>query len=373
MDGLNLNWRKRILFTSIIAIFILLSIHLQPINSLLPYSSENYNTSEFLYYPQKMEVPDVSFTPPHVYPNQSYGEIEVNHSFKFKKWKLTITERVNRSIYEGAKKGTGKCTAIGGAHDEVNQDFITARTRLGYINEPHQKEFYKSLTNNFKSYKKRYNLTDDEYLELIVAFVQSIPYDHEKASAIESPNKKAEPRFPIETFVDMNGTCGDTSMLLVGLLAEEGYDVALLDFKKENHMTVGVRIPDTQNINSGYEIVESTMYNFIGVEPELIFGGKELHSTPQVIKVGNGTKTYNSVEQTMKIREALIFLNKKTGSGIITNENEYYHNAWAYIVKHRYNREGVYDWIQTQPPILISVSECPFLQLIKNTFYLCRI
>ncbi len=67
----------------------------------------------------------------------------------------------------------------------------------------------------------RQNLSDDEYLELIAVYVQSLRYETQE----QNPAK-----FPIETVVDRAGDCDDKSLLFAGLLSREGYPVALLLF-----------------------------------------------------------------------------------------------------------------------------------------------
>jgi len=72
-----------------------------------------------------------------------------------------------------------------------------------------------------------------ETLNLILAFVQSIPY------AIESCEY---PRYPLETLVEQQGDCEDTAILAAALLAQMRFDVVLLAFLAEDHMAIGIRV-----------------------------------------------------------------------------------------------------------------------------------
>jgi hypothetical protein len=72
-----------------------------------------------------------------------------------------------------------------------------------------------------------------EKLNLIVAFVQSIPYASEEGEY---------PRYPLETLIDQRGDCEDAAILTAALLEPMGFGVVLLAFVEERHMAVGVRV-----------------------------------------------------------------------------------------------------------------------------------
>jgi len=304
---------------------------------------------------------------PHIVPAENNGSIEVNHKFNFEKWKLSVTVYVNKSIYEGAKNGV-KVLVAGSNESNLDVQNITkeglAKEYLAYINDPYQEEFYDSLISQFRDIKEKHKLTDDEYLELITAFVQSIPYDYEKAKTTLGESH----RFPIETFVDKKGVCGDKSLLLAGLLSRENYDVALLLFLEEKHMAVGIRTSSFDYKGTGYAFIETTEYNFVGIVPDEYAEGIKLRSTPIVIKVGNGTKSYNSIDQTMKIWKVLKTLEDKINDPKMEDIDEYnfYYDSYNYILEHRYDRKGVYEWIMSEPKLLALTLDCPFLRLVLS-------
>jgi hypothetical protein len=92
--------------------------------------------------------------------------------------------------------------------------------------------FMSNALQNLKKIREVNKLNDDQYLELISVFVQSIPY--------ASTGGGGQPKFPIETFVDQTGDCDDKSLLLAALLSREGFNVSLLYFEPEEHMAIGV-------------------------------------------------------------------------------------------------------------------------------------
>ena len=75
--------------------------------------------------------------------------------------------------------------------------------------------------------------------ELALVFVQSFTYigDNVTEAADEYP------RYPVETLVDREGDCEDTSILLAAILDDMGYDVALLLFEEFDHIGLGVNMP----------------------------------------------------------------------------------------------------------------------------------
>jgi hypothetical protein len=77
--------------------------------------------------------------------------------------------------------------------------------------------FYREILPELQKlrYKGGKTLSDDEYLEMIVSFVQQIPYDNDSAGI----------RYPVEVIHDQKGDCDEKSILLTGLLSREGYDV----------------------------------------------------------------------------------------------------------------------------------------------------
>ena len=107
--------------------------------------------------------------------------------------------------------------------------------------------------------KDENGLDSDRYLEMITAFVQSIPYEDHPGGA--------PPKFPVETVAERTGDCDDKSLLLAALLSRAGYDVALLNFIENSHMGVGIAADTGTYGSTGYAFIETTDYNFVGGRP----------------------------------------------------------------------------------------------------------
>jgi hypothetical protein len=317
-------------------------------------------------------------------------------TFPFEKEQVTITVPVNGSVYLGAGHSDKTVRIIGNVSDAA----WIADSYRAMVNDPAQDELYRSLITEFRAVKTRYSLSDDEYLELIATYAQSLRYE----TLAENPAK-----FPVETVVEGAGDCDDKSLLLAGLLSREGYQVALLSFGPETHMAVGVGSPNYRYKGTNYAFLEVTNLSFVGVPTEKLGVGKVLRSTPLVIPIGEGTKEYTSTTQTQYIHETEIVSEQKArdlepqvktletelsakqqeiltlesrmqalkSAGNIREYNalvsphntkiseynsrrdayrqlfsryEKFAQVHNYIIEHQYDRKGVYEYIRTNLP-----------------------
>jgi hypothetical protein len=308
-------------------------------------------------------------TPPHIEPVTTNVSIPAPvYSFPFEDVTITLTSTVDSPVYFGAKTAK-KETVVQG---NVSDDRWLRETYLAMVSDPYQNSFYSSLITTLRSIRDQQNLTDDEYLELITAFVQSIPYETQG----ENP-----PKFPVETFVDRSGDCDDKSLLLTGLLSREGYNVSLMSFTPESHMAVGIVCPGGEYQQTGYAFIETTNFSFVGVPTDTLGTDIPLRSNPQVIRIGNGTKTYRSCTESLYLNsvyelseENVMDLTKQIDA-LKTEMDGYYANRDAknynqrvsvfndlqhtrmeyaeihnYILGHQYDRNGTYYYVKANLP-----------------------
>ncbi|MDO5843960.1 MAG: hypothetical protein Q4Q53_02290 [Methanocorpusculum sp.] len=236
---------------------------------------------------------------PKITPSQSKGSVSANISFPFRHLNYSFTINVPLSLYTGAKNSS-KTAMI----PERIGDIWLLKYYQSFALDKNLTEFYSELLKPFRKIRFENNLDDDEYLELITAYVQSIPYDTEKVASIDKA-----PRFPVETAVDGTGICSDKSVLLAGLLSHEGYAVSILHFAKENHAAVGIKVADGYDFMScGYAFIETTVISFIGTSESKY---AVCRTRPKVFKIGHGTKTYGAISETVKILKKLSALEEK--------------------------------------------------------------
>ena len=239
-------------------------------------------------------LPHASVVPPHIVPIPSDSPpIVSTHSYPFEQGIITIIVPVSDAVYQGAKQ-TNKEVIIYG---NVSEGIWVTESYRSMVNDPAQEDLYHALIGEFRKIKTAKGLSDDEYLELMATFVQSLRYE----TLTDNPTK-----FPVETVVDNSGDCDDKSLLLAGLLSREGYQVALLSFGPEAHMAVGVAADDYLYKNTSYTFIETTNLSFVGVPTGTLRGGLTLQSNPIIIPIGNGTKIYTSGKETRFINNAYL-------------------------------------------------------------------
>ena len=181
-----------------------------------------------------------------------------------------------------------------------------------------------SVARDIKSVGAKNKLTDNQLVELVVAFVQNIPYDSEKAKKIlGNSHEKGLINYPYETLYENKGVCSDKSFLTVLLLKELGYGTALFVYDDEKHMSVGVQCPvEYSSYGSGYCYTETTSVgNRIGMIPDLNSLNNQAEAVKELnyfdysqadqfdvkklgsVKIYQKTqgKVYSGVIQTMKI------------------------------------------------------------------------
>lgn len=227
---------------------------------------------------------------PAIAPVPGEGElIPARETFQFETGTVNVEIQVEAGVYQGAKR-TPKEVLL---RAPVPEEEWIAGHYLSQVDDPAQERFWTDLIGAFRAERTRLALDDDRYLELIATAVQQLPYE----TAPETAS-----RFPVETWVDQSGDCDDRSLLLAGILAREGYRVALLAFLPEAHMAVGIGCnPAYAYNNTGYAYLESTNISFVGAAPSGVGGGERLASPPLVIPVGTGEKEYGAARETAAI------------------------------------------------------------------------
>jgi hypothetical protein len=203
---------------------------------------------------------------------------------------VTVTVPVNASVYWEARRADKYVTV---SSTTPSDEWIPA-FYLSFINAKSQEDLYGNILREFRKVKEEHDLDQDQYLELLTVFVQSMPYQTEHSA----------PKFPVETLVENGGDCDDKSLLLAALLAREGYNVTLFYFDEEKHTAVGVADADFPYLSTGYAYIETTSSSYIGIAPVGLEGGRRIRSIPMVIRVGDGTQAYTGGNQTKAIGDA---------------------------------------------------------------------
>lgn len=123
---------------------------------------------------------------------------------------------------------------------------------LGYssmVTDPYDDSLIDGMVRNLGEAAVTKNLSMLEKTNFVVAFIQSLPYTED---VVTTPYDEY-PRYPAETLFDRGGDCEDTSILAATLLTAMGYNVVLLVFEEEQHMAIGVDIPNANALGYYWE------------------------------------------------------------------------------------------------------------------------
>lgn len=178
----------------------------------------------------------------------------------------------------------------------------------------HDKKDAAILKNILNQINKRSIGKDFDIVQVIVNFVQSIPYEEAK-----------QQKYPIETLYLNKGDCSDKSILLAKLLDLAGFNTCLFVFKKAKHMAVGIETDEpTAAYRSGYIYVESTGYNPIGDIPSEFAGGIKIDEEPEILTITKGRYHVSGFKKLKKMYKAVerkygedYFITSKKGKMIL--------------------------------------------------------
>lgn len=193
-----------------------------------------------------------------------YGDIETYFNFEIYKHQYNVEISFDKEI--------------------INSYKDAVRTLSYYIGEtpPSSEEFYNVFLNDdqdlyllqgiLETLRNRTIGTNYDIVQMIVGFVQTIPYD----------KYAADVNYPYETMAFNKGDCDEKSILLCKLLNLEGYNSCLFIYEKEQHMAVGLKVADEGYYKNGYVFIESTTTWPIGKKGKSA-DGKESSEEPLII------------------------------------------------------------------------------------------
>lgn len=132
------------------------------------------------------------------------------------------------------------------------------------------------LAEQLREVRDRRDLDDDEYIQLMAAAVQAIPYG--------SVDRRV--MLPAEVVAAGEGVCTEKSVLLGALLVREGYDTAVIVLDAHDHVALGVASDTMTYRELPYAFVETTRVALVGeCDPSYRAWGP-VWAPPQVIELG---------------------------------------------------------------------------------------
>ena len=222
-----------------------------------------------------------------------YRTLQFHYGDHFKDDLYTIRIPINMSVYYGAKQSTLQMPVVATNSEELFNYAYSMR------NEPAMNELYDDLITELRNcrYQKGNYLSDDEYLEMIVSFVQQIPLS-------ESTSLKR--RYPVEVIYENRGDVDEKANLLVNLLSREGYATSQMVFADEHYVGVGIpdlsttASPNLRTFSNGkvnYLFIDMSKPAFIGDFPDRFRNAGD----PVIFPIGNGNKTYGEINSVWNI------------------------------------------------------------------------
>jgi hypothetical protein len=142
-----------------------------------------------------------------------------------------------------------------------------------YVTNPYDDQYLRTIIERINFISISDDLTESEKLNLVISFVQSLPYTSDSLTT----SYDEYPRYPLQTLVDQGGDCEDTSILVSALLYEMNYEVILLGLP--NHMACGVY---SEGLSGSYYMVDGKRFFY-------------LETTDTGWKIGEVPEEYNDV------------------------------------------------------------------------------
>ena len=193
------------------------------------------------------------------FPSQTENPKTVNYQWSYKGKEYSVEETLYGNIDAYYKEHPVKALYEGDSEEKYYNNFA--------LNLENEKDATISdVVSDIKAEGVKNNLSEEEILELVIAFVQDIPYDDAKYNTMISDSGAAEeswPRFPYEVLYDNAGICTDKSLLAVAMVNKLNYGTALFALDGKEHMAPAVQCTQGySSYNSGYCYTEVTNTGF---------------------------------------------------------------------------------------------------------------
>lgn len=269
-------------------------------------------------------------------PDRKGETITAAHEFRFNSELRKIEVELDKNEYLAAEKTSKNIRAKSSG---IKAEDWTAGYYQTLITDSINLKSYSQITKELQKIKNEEQLNDDEYADLIVTFVQSLPYE----------TTGTAPKYPIETLYEMKGDCDDKSLLLSAILTLEGYDNQMVYFKDESHVAVEIRTSNPPH-DSEYAFIETTATGLIGIIPEEVNNHPFSPKTPITIPISREGKEYTSYEQNLLIQNYFDEIKSDIAELKYDSSDELkdLHTKYNTVTKNITNRDFLYEWVIQQ-------------------------
>lgn len=197
-----------------------------------------------------------------------HGVTSTEMSFTFKNIHIKATLNIPNKLLVGARdtpRGLG----------------YVPRCYSQFCTDPAENEVLEMVLEFFDEIAKEYNFSNNQYAEMVSQYVQSLPYDDERAR-----DKKRAVFKPIQTLSAGSGVCSDKAVLLCSLLERRNYKTAFITFGHENHAVAAIAVDGPGYRHTGYIPIETTAIRPIG------YVSSEMKTIPILTPIGKGKRIY---------------------------------------------------------------------------------
>lgn len=241
----------------------------------------SFNNRNQTYNPNPLIIDNSRETKPDYMPIIDSTKVDKNDSItppikdtiitRYRSW-----QDYNGNLYKGYYQI--KVSDFKNAHNyknnlKLSQNEISNYDEMIYRLKEYDKNKLNGLYKLFDSINITNKLDEIQFAEVVVSFVQDIPYtlildsgcnanlynDEFTRNYLSSPNARCEgnQKFgintPIEFLSNLNGDCDTRTLLLYTIFSYYGYDVALLSSEQYGHSILGINLP-----------INGTSYNYFG-------------------------------------------------------------------------------------------------------------
>ena len=227
--------------------------------------------------------------------NEGFGK-KLTFNFTLFKSTYNLTFDIEKSLFDDVKQNSKTNqydTGLGMRQDQYDM----------FVYDNYDEDVLNTIINAISKSEGR---KDYDLAQLIVAFVQSIPYD----------SNAQEPKFTVETLFNQTGDCDDKSILLSKLLSYAGYQTCLFIYEEGQHMAVGLKVDqNTDSYKDGYVFIESTGYNPIGNIPEKFADNVDIRNEdPKIIEV-DIADSFHAISGFDELKDFYSLIKDKYGEG----------------------------------------------------------
>ncbi len=242
----------------------------------------------------------------------AFIDAEGNHNFYYQGDLQTIIPPRDESLYRLAKE-TKPSPYYQTSESEKK---VTIEYYQKFVMDYDQQPIVDDIVLQLRALQTKYGYDSDEYVELATAYVQSLEYRTDGDV----------PQYPIETLYEYGGDCDDKAILLAAILSHSGYDVVLLLFPNEAHMTLGIKVDEEYAYpnTGGYAIIEVTNF-WLVCDPVWNYS-----SDIWVIPTKGGTKIYSAADSAAYILNTWNLASElldARNSGVLELSNDEYNAA----------------------------------------------